>query len=100
MKDKNLKTILYTLRVAETIYLMSFFLILYLHTIPRELVTLPLEFWLVGSFMLLPVLVFKNIFVALYRNSALTSSDKMWLLIRSILYILLAVFAYPLIYIS
>ncbi len=97
MKEKKLKYILHILRVLETVYLFSLFLILYLRTLPHDSVSLLTEGWIGASLMILPLLVLKNIIVAVYNNGMLTPHQKMWLVIRSAIFILLAIYSYPLI---
>lgn len=55
------------------------------------------EAWIVLSYMVLPLLLLKNILVGVLENRILNSSEKMWLIVRCALYIFLTVYSYPLI---
>lgn len=97
MKELNLKRFLSALRVLETIYLAVSLLILFSRKIPHETFQTLLSNWIYTSYLILPVLLFKNILVAVLNNGLLTQNQKMWLIVRCAMYLLLSLFAYPLI---
>jgi len=97
MQEKKLKYIFHILRVIETAYLLSFFFILYLRQLPHESIQTLTQGWIIASLMVLPLLILKNILVGVYRNGLLSSNQKFWLVVRSVLFILLTIYSYPLI---
>lgn len=97
MKKNTLQPLLTAARWIETLYLLTFFLIIYLRTLPQETIKVWTVGWVDVSFMLLPLFIIKNILVGVYNNGQLTSSQKMWLVVRCVVYILLAIYSYPLV---
>jgi len=97
MNQNKIKIILSVLRVLETLYLLTFLYILYLSTLPyedaRELVT----DWVTVSYFILPILLLKNVIVAMFNKGVLTQRQKIYLLVRCALYVLLTVISYPII---
>lgn len=97
IKDKKLKTIFSFLMVLETLYLLTFFVIIYASKLPAQLLKDFTQFWITASFMLIPVFLLKNIFVGVMENGILSKRQKIWLIIRCIIYVLLTIYSYPLI---
>jgi hypothetical protein len=97
MKEKKLKYILHVLRIIEVIYLLTFFFVMYLRQLPHTSVQVFAYAWIGLSLMVLPLLILKNIMIALFNNGLLSTNQKIWLIVRCAIYILLATFSYPLI---
>lgn len=94
--NKNLKIFLNVLALLEYGYLLTFFFILYVRTEPIELFAPLIAVWLTTSYMILPVMLFKNVLVAILNNGFLTRSEKVLTVVRSALYVLLTICSYPL----
>ena len=97
MKEKKLRLILEILKVIESIYLLTFFVIIFAYKFPPAALASFTQFWVAVSFMLLPVFLLKNIIVGVVENRLLDNKEKAWLIVRCIIYILLAIYSYPLI---
>lgn len=97
MKEKKLKTLLNILHTLEAVYLFVSFVIIFGRMFPPEQVIAFTEMWIIVSYMVLPLLLLKNIMMAVFENKLLTKSNKIWLLVRCALYIFLTVFSYPLV---
>lgn len=96
--NKKMRVFLAVLRVLETLYLLTFIFILYAITHPAQAGIAELvNEWIVVSYMLLPVLLFKNILVAILNNGYLKHWHKVYILVRCAIYVLLAYYSYPLI---
>ncbi len=93
-KTKNLISIL---RVIEFFYIAVSIVIVFYNKLPEDLLAIWLDTWVKASYFILPLLLFKNIIVALYSNGTLTTKDKGWMLLRCVIYFTLSFFAYPLI---
>ncbi len=98
--NKNLKLniLVRFMSVLEVLYLLTFAFILYARLFPgTEAMYGFIDIWLKVSYMIVPVLLFKNILVAILRDGDLSKKDRIWILVRSALYVLLAIYSYPLI---
>jgi hypothetical protein len=96
--NKKMAVFLSVLRVLETVYLLTFVFILYAYTNPTdEAIPALLNDWVIISYLLLPVLLFKNILVAILGNGNLKQWHKIYILIRCAIYVLLAFYSYGLI---
>jgi hypothetical protein len=97
MKEKKIKALLAFLHGLETLYLLVSLFVILGRLFPPEKILGFTEMWIIVSYMVLPVLLLKNIMVGVFENKMLTSSDKMWLMVRCALYIFLTIFSYPLV---
>lgn len=101
-KNKRMQAFLMTLRVIEVAYLLTFFFVIFAQeglenvALHDSFVTLS-QIWVNTSYMVLPLLLFKNVLVAILNNGILTHKAKVFILIRCALYAALAIYAYPLI---
>ncbi len=101
-KNKKIKVFLAVLRILETVYLLTFFFVIYARAhvgileLHDEIVTLS-ELWINTSYMVLPVLLFKNVLVAILNNGILTKGQKFYTLLRCAIYVALTIYSYPLI---
>lgn len=95
--NKKLKSFLIFLETLEYIYLAASLFIVFAQKFPSDSIQSLLGYWITTSFMILPVLFFKNILVSIMNNGALTSNEKTLTLVRCALYLALTIYAYPLI---
>ncbi len=89
--------LLSVLRVLETVYIVISFAIVFFRKYPQDLLQVVVSAWVVTSLMILPVLLFKNVLVAILNNGVLTSNQKTWILVRCALYVLFSFIAFPII---
>ena len=93
--NKKISILLSILRWLEYIYLLTFVFIVYAYEVPMsETIRSFSEVWVTASYMILPVLMFKNVLVAILNNGILTKNNKVLILVRCILYVLLTVYSY------
>ncbi len=98
MKERKLKPFLSFLIFLETIYLiLSLAIVFFVRLLPIETVSIIVANWVVCSYFLLPLLLFKNVVVSTLNKGSITKEDKTWLLLRCSIYLLLTVYSYPLI---
>ncbi len=96
-KDKKLQIIFKILQVVESVYLLTFFVIIFANKFPQNLLQNFTQVWITISFMLLPLFLLKNILVGVLQNGLLSKNDKIWLIARCALFLLLTIYSYPLI---
>ncbi|MDO8620515.1 MAG: hypothetical protein Q7R64_04185 [bacterium] len=98
MKEKKLKPVLSLLVFLETVYLcLSLTMIYFTVFFPSPADKLAITSWVIFSYFLLPALLFKNVVVSTLKKGVLSKEDKMWLILRCSIYLLLTVYSYPLI---
>ena len=97
LQNQKTKSVLGVLGIIEFFYLIVSIIIVFSGKIPQDLLQLWLRQWVFVSYFVLPILLFKNIVLALYNNGALSKNQKAWTLVRCIVYFALSFFAYPLI---
>jgi len=97
LQNQKAKSFLSILKILEFFYLAVSVVIVFGKSIPAELLVIWLNQWVLASYFILPLLLFKNIAYAIYSGGSLTRADKGWTLVRCILYFTLSFFAYPLI---
>lgn len=97
MREKRISLILRSLRILENVYLLTFLFIIYARAFPQESLMPFTEMWIIASYMILPLLLLKNLLVGVLSNRLLNKKEKIWLLVRCALYILLTIYSYPLI---
>lgn len=97
LQNNKTKNLISVLRILEFFYIVVSIFIIFSNKVPQDLLDLWLSNWVMASYFILPILLFKNIIVALYSNGTLTTKDKGWMLLRCVIYFTLSFFAYPLI---
>lgn len=95
--NQKLRKLLSTLRVLETLYLLISIALIFSRNIPHEAFQAFLQDWVWSSYFILPLLLFKNIIVAVFNNGILTQNQKIWLVVRCALFVFLSIFSYPLV---
>ncbi len=89
--------ILSGLGVIEAAYLLISIVVVFSRLFQYDPVMSFTELWIILSYMVLPVLLLKNILVGVLENKILKQNEKMWLIVRCALYIFLTFYSYPLI---
>ncbi len=97
LQNNKTKNLISVLRILEFFYIAVSIVIVFYNKLPSDLLAIWLDTWVKASYFILPILLFKNIIVALYSNGTLTKQDKGWMLLRCLIYFTLSFFAYPLI---
>jgi hypothetical protein len=97
--NKKLKIFLVVLKTLEYLYLATFGFILYASYVPHssETIRMLTKAWIDTSYMILPVLLFKNVLVAILNNGILTKNDKILILARCVIYVLLIIYSQSLV---
>ncbi len=92
-----MSVLLSVLRILETVYLIVSFAVVFFRKYPQDVLQTVVAVWVTSSLMILPVLLFKNVLVAILNNGVLTTNQKTWVLVRCALYVLFSFIAFPLI---
>ncbi|MBI5126618.1 MAG: hypothetical protein HZA80_02550 [Candidatus Taylorbacteria bacterium] len=101
-QNKKMKVFLSVLRVIEVLYLLTFFFVIFAQQALNDVaihdsIVMLSKIWINTSYMVLPVLLFKNVLVAILNNGILSHKAKLFILVRCAIYVVLTIYAYPLI---